>query len=96
MFARVVTIQGSPDRIDEVTRYARERVLPTMRGLAGFKSMQMLIDRKAGRALGISLWESEEALGAARATLEQLRAGAVDRGATAEPAVAEYEVTVQE
>ena len=28
MFARVTTIQGSPDRIDETTRYARERVLP--------------------------------------------------------------------
>jgi hypothetical protein len=39
MFARVTTIQGSPDRIDETTRYARERVLPAMKGQPGFEGM---------------------------------------------------------
>jgi len=95
MFARVTTVQGSPDRIDETTRYARERVLPAMQGQPGFKGMYMLVDRKQGRALGITLWESEEALRATAETAGQMRAGAMERGATAEPTAAEYEVTVE-
>jgi len=95
MFARVTTVQGSPDRIDETTGYARERVLPAMQAQPGFKGMYMLVDRKQGRALGITLWESEEALRATAETAGQMRAGAMERGATAERTGAEYEVTVE-
>jgi heme-degrading monooxygenase HmoA len=97
MFARVVTIQGTPGQMDQNVSYGRDRVLPAMRGQPGFKGMYLLVDQKSGRALGITLWESEEALRASEATVRQLRAGAVASGrATAEPTAAEYEVMVQE
>jgi hypothetical protein len=95
MFARVTTVQAPPDRLEDGIHHVRERVLPTLQGQPGFKSLQLLVDRKGGKLLGIALWETEEALHAADETARQLRAGAVERGATAEPIAEVYEVAVQ-
>ncbi len=95
MFARVTTIEGSSERIDEVTRYARERVLPAMQGQPGFKGMHLLIDRQNGKALGITLWETEEALQTSEAAAQRMRSDAVDRGAGKPPTAEVYEVTLQ-
>jgi hypothetical protein len=66
MFARVTMVEASPDRIEGMTRYVREEILPAMQGQAGFKGMYHLVDRKSGRMLGITLWETEEACGPRR------------------------------
>lgn len=95
MFARVTTVQAPADRIEESVRYVQERVLPAMQGQRGFKGMYHLVDRKNGKALGITLWESEEAMQATAETARQMRAGAVGQGAGVEPTAAEYEVTVE-
>jgi hypothetical protein len=36
VLARVSTFEGSPDQVDELTRYANERVLAALRDLEGF------------------------------------------------------------
>ena len=95
MFARVTTVQGSPDRMEDGQRYVREQVLPTLQGLTGFKGFYQLMDRTSGKLLGISLWETEEALRASAPVAQRLRAGAEDRGAMGMPIAEEFEVTIQ-
>jgi heme-degrading monooxygenase HmoA len=95
MFARVTTVRAEPDRIEELTRYVREEILPANQGQAGFKGMYHLVDRKNGRTLGITLWETEDALRATEESARQRRAGAVGRGASAEPTAEVYEVGFQ-
>ena len=73
MFARVTTIQGSPDRIDEAARMIREQVIPAARQMSGFMSAYWLADRQTGKGLAVAFWESEEALRASAAAMEQSR-----------------------
>jgi hypothetical protein len=92
MHARVVTFQGSLDKIQDPGSHFRERVLPVLRQQTGFKSTHLLVDRTRGKLVGISLWESEQAVEAARAALDPIgRESAAAFGASA-PSVESYEV----
>jgi hypothetical protein len=63
MYARVATFTVDVAQIDEATTMVRKRIesgeVPP--GLEGAK-MLMLVDRGAGRGLGITLFESEDAM----------------------------------
>lgn len=61
MFARVQTVHQPAEKLDQLTKIAREQ-LPAARELPGFKGFQYLVDRENGKALVISLWETEEDL----------------------------------
>ena len=64
MFARIVTYtqaDPSPGRIEEGLRRTRER-LPGLRQLDGNEGGYFFVDRNSGKAIFISLWESEQAM----------------------------------
>lgn len=65
MYARVTTIEGSPDRMDDAKRHTQEQTLPQLQKMDGFKGFVALGDRHSGKLLGVAFWESEEALRAA-------------------------------
>ena len=95
MFARVTTMQGSPDRIDEAARTLQEQAAPFARQLSGFKNASWLADRQTGKVLVVTLWESVEALRASEAQIEPCRKEvAAALGATIQD-TAEYEVIAQ-
>ncbi len=62
MYARLNTIEGLPDRMDDATRHVQEQTLPQLRQMDGFKGFVALGDRQSGKVLGVAFWESEEAL----------------------------------
>src|SRR5262245_79847 len=57
MFARIATSQSQPEQVEEMIRRLREQTVPVMQGQEGFRGFYGLVDRKSGKALGISLWE---------------------------------------
>jgi heme-degrading monooxygenase HmoA len=65
MHARMTTLEGSPDRMDEGVRDIREAVLPQLQQQDGFKGFLALGDRQSGKLVGITFWESEQAMRAA-------------------------------
>ena len=72
MFARIATFDGVDIAEEERTLDAvRERVEPLMRGMAGFRGYMELVDRRAGRALTVSFFDSEENMQAAESTFEE-------------------------
>jgi heme-degrading monooxygenase HmoA len=74
----------------------REHALPLCQKLAGFMGTYLLLDRKAGKGLTISLWETEENAKAGDAAAAQLRAQATKDLNPTEPLKAEvYEVAAQ-
>jgi hypothetical protein len=61
MFARLTTLQGSPDRIDQGIRFTEERVVPMSKQQPGFKGGYWAVDRSTGKAIAFTLWESQQA-----------------------------------
>src|SRR5919205_673662 len=73
MFARVTTVQGSPNRMDEGIRYFQEQVVPRVAALEGFQGAYLLINRKTGKTVRITFWETTEAEQASAAVVPQIR-----------------------
>ena len=62
MYARLATFESDPSQIDGAIEMVRKEVAGgTPPGLEGAK-MLMLVDRQSGKGIGITLFESEEAM----------------------------------
>ena len=62
MYARVATFESDPSTVDDAVAMVRSMVegeVPA--GLEGAK-MLMLVDRRTGKGIGITLFDSEEAM----------------------------------
>jgi heme-degrading monooxygenase HmoA len=95
--ARVSTIQGSTDQIDEGIDRIRDTTLPAVKEIDGFKGILSLVDRQTGKGLTVTFWESEEALRASEEEANRLRReAAVKLGSTGEPTVERYELALYE
>jgi heme-degrading monooxygenase HmoA len=71
--ARMSTLEGPPDEIDEILREIREHVLPLLRQQDGFKGFITLEDRQSGKLIGITFWESERAMQASEEVGDRTR-----------------------
>jgi heme-degrading monooxygenase HmoA len=96
MHARVTTLEGAPDKMDDGTRHVREQLLPQMQQHDGFKGFIILGDRQSGKMLAVALWESEEALRASEEAMSRLRGEAAEATGTTVADVVRYEVTLFE
>jgi hypothetical protein len=91
VFARIATFQSDPGRLDDTIEMVRKEVAgDTPEGLKGAK-MLMLVDRSSGKSIGITLFDSEEAMRRGDQALN-----AMDPGSTeTRQAVEFYEVPVE-
>ncbi len=96
MHARVTTLEGSPDKMDDATRHLQEQVLPQLQQMDGFKGFVALGDRQSGKLLGVALWESEEALRATEEAVSSVRSEAAEAADGSVAGVEQYEVIVFE
>lgn len=59
MFARHISMQILPGKMDEAVRIYRESVVPASREQKGCRHMQLLTDPASGKCVSISFWNSE-------------------------------------
>jgi hypothetical protein len=73
MHARVAAFEN-PDtsRIDDLLKVVRDRSGTEEQPIPGAMAMLMLVDRSAGTALGVSLFDNEQAIAAAEPAFDQL------------------------
>ena len=96
MHARVTTIEGLPDKMDDATRHAREQTLSQLQQMDGFRGFVALGDRQSGKLLGLAFWESEEALRATEGAASSVRSGVAEAAGGTVAGVEQYEVVVYE
>jgi heme-degrading monooxygenase HmoA len=89
-------LEGPPDRMDEGLRQAREHVLPLLQQQDGFKGFIALGDRQSGKLIGVSFWESEQALQASEEVGERTRSDSAEAVSGSVAGVERYEVAVFE
>ncbi len=92
MYARVATFESDPARVEDAISMVRAEVESgnTPSGLEGAK-MLMLVNRENGKGLGITLFESEEAMRRGDEALDAMNPGVSERRTSVEF----YEVPVQ-
>ena len=92
MHARVATFESDAARVDDAIEMVRGEVESgdTPEGLEGAK-MMMLVNRETGKGLGITLFESEDAMRRGDEALNAMSPGATERRVSVEF----YEVPVQ-
>ena len=92
MYARIATFESDPARVDDAISMVRRQVESeeTPAGLEGAK-MLMLVNRATGRGLGITLFESEEAMRRGDEALNAMNPGGSERRTSVEF----YEVPVR-
>lgn len=95
MFARLTTIQGVPDKIGDAARVAENDVIPGIRTLEGFKGGYWCADRKSGKLLGLTLFETEQEMRASEAVESQLRRTSTEKLGFEVENVERYEVIAQ-
>jgi hypothetical protein len=92
MHARIATFESDAANVDDAIEMVRGEVESgeTPAGLEGAK-MLMLVNRETGKGLGITLFESEEAMRRGDEALNAMNPGASERRTSVEF----YEVPVQ-
>jgi heme-degrading monooxygenase HmoA len=78
--ARVSTLEGSPDSIDDSVGKVKAETAPLVRELEGNVGLIGLADRTSGRVIAVTLWDSEEALRQSEEQAERIRAQAAESG----------------
>jgi heme-degrading monooxygenase HmoA len=94
MHARTGRVTFSPDRADDVVGHVRESVVPKYEQSDGFKGFTLLLDRARGEGIGISFWESEEAMTATDSLGDQARTGAAEAGSGRDEGAERFEVAI--
>jgi hypothetical protein len=92
MYARIATFESDPASVDDAIEMVRSEVESgdTPEGLEGAK-MLMLVNRETGKGLGVTLFESEDAMRRGDEALNAMSPGGSERRTSVEF----YEVPVQ-
>jgi hypothetical protein len=75
MYAQLTTLEASPAKLDTVTHFFRQQVLPQLQQMDGFKGFVVLGDPMTGKLLGVALWESEEVMQSTEEVVSRIRGG---------------------
>ena len=91
MFARLATFESDPAGIDDAIEMVRREVAgDTPPGLEGAR-MMMLVDRATGKGIGLTLFDSEDAMRRGDEALNAMSPGGTERRTSVEF----FEVPVQ-
>jgi hypothetical protein len=92
VYARLATFESDPAHVDDAIRMVRGEVESgeTPAGLEGAK-MLMLVNRETGKGIGVTLFDSEEAMRRGDEALNAMSPGATERRTSVEF----FEVPVQ-
>lgn len=93
MYARSITIEGEPHRIEAGTAFVRDEAMPMLAEMEGYVGLSMLADRESGQVIVTSSWRTDEEMQATLTQLAPLRNRALEvMGGTMK--IDEWEVAV--
>lgn len=94
MHARIGRVTFLPDKADEVIDEVKEAIVPKFEASEGYKGYTLLIDRATGSGIGISFWESEDAMLATDSLGQEARQVTAEAGSGSDQGFAHFEVAI--
>ena len=79
MYARLTTIQGKPEKLEDAIRVIENDVIPASKVLPGFKTGYWFADRKTGKMYSVTVFETEKDVESTEAAASQLRKQATEK-----------------
>jgi len=79
VYARVTTVQGDPARASEAISNFKETILPAIAKLAGARTAYFFVNRQSGKVFAGSIWDTEQDLQKADASIGTLRTEAIKK-----------------
>lgn len=92
MYARSTTIQANLSAIDAGIAHMRDEVMPALENMPGCIGMSLLVDRRSGRCIATSSWESEDMMRESADRVRSLRDRAVQVFGAGEARAEQWEV----
>ena len=96
MHVRMTRVKGSPENLERAIATFDQNVATPYREQRGFAGIALAVDRQAGRAVGVTFWESEAALNATDDLAKDIRARSGAENGLQFDEVESYEVAIQE
>jgi heme-degrading monooxygenase HmoA len=96
MYVRLSRFAGlDPERIEETKRQFEEQALGQLEQQPGFRGITVGVNYKSGKAVAVTLWETERDLRQSEKLADEARAQAVSTAKPSrDPIVDDYEVIV--
>lgn len=94
-FLRVMRAQGDPSRLDAMIQATREKALPVLRTLSGFRALVVGVDRQSGFGMITGVWDTVADREASNERMQGIRKEIFDISG-AQPEIALYEVKAVE
>ncbi len=79
-FVRANTLNADPDKVDALTVFMRNQVLPVLKAQKGFRAVLMGVDRQTGRTVVSTTWNTLDDLHASEKAVSGLRQEAAKAG----------------
>ncbi|HEY8951263.1 MAG TPA: hypothetical protein VIP78_01705 [Candidatus Dormibacteraeota bacterium] len=92
MFVRASTVISDPSKADDTARFYTEQMVPAIKEQPGFLGALLMTDRATGKSLGLTFWETKEALQASEDAANKLRSQGVSLTEAQPPTVERFEV----
>ncbi len=96
MFARLHTLETTPEQYEQGLPLVRDEILPWTRECSGFRGFIGLVDRTRTKALVLTLWEDADALAESAEAADRLGALAADATGAERRALESFEVSLFE
>ncbi|MGW6335556.1 antibiotic biosynthesis monooxygenase [Nocardia rhamnosiphila] len=91
---RATWVKTDPSRLDSAIEIYKSHTLPAMEGLEGFCSASLMVNRKSGRAVSCTSYDSAAAMRASREQSASLRVDAARRTGVEALDVREFELAL--
>ncbi len=96
VFARMFTIEGRREQLDEFSRLGEEKVVSALQRFDGFEGLLVLDNHQNGKILVLTLWKSEEAMRGGEEASYWFRAFSAEAAGGEVTDVERYEVVFSE
>ena len=96
MFARLVSAQVKTDKFDEGIKIWKEQDMPLSESVKGYIGAYLLTDRKTGKVISMTLWDTEEdATADERSALHQKQVDMYQDRMIGEPVTQYFEISAK-
>jgi heme-degrading monooxygenase HmoA len=96
MLARMFTIEGRREKLDEFFQAGEKKVLPALQRLEGFEGSLVLANLQNGKVLVVTFWEGEEAMRSGEEAAYWFRSFSAEAACGEVTNVESYEVIVSD